>query len=185
MGSKHDLRVALFCCPLTKSRKTTDFHQSQVWLRWATAPSHSTASWSGLRIPCATSWVSQTVTRRPGLASRDQSRIARIGGHQLNLAIHESISHVLEGDRVTWFFLGGERVVWYNVLVYIYIYLFIYVYIYIHHCARAHTHTLQTSMLKLCAKPTLYSQSKANPPTSRTSPTWELKLMQWNWATLW
>jgi hypothetical protein len=75
------------------------------------------------------------------LASRDQSRIARIGGHQLNLAIHESISHVLEGDRVTWFFLGGERVVWYNVLVYIYIYLFIYVYIYIHHCARAHTHT--------------------------------------------
>jgi hypothetical protein len=119
------------------------------------------------------------------LASRDQSRIARIGGHQLNLAIHESISHVLEGDRVTWFFLGGERVVWYNVLVYIYIFIYLRIHIHPSLRARAHTHTLQTSMLKLCAKPTLYSLSKANPPTSRTSPTWELKLMQWNWATLW
>ena len=67
------------------------------------------------------------------------------------------------------FFSWWWRVVGCNVLVCINLMIWV-------HCT--HTHTLQTSMLKLCAKPTLStSRSKADPPTSRTSPT-----ESWNWC---
>lgn len=78
--------------------------------------------------------------------------------------------------RATWFFLGGERVVWYNALVYIYINIHVYYILYIHHCARAHTHS----------KPQCWSCVRSLPCIHRRKRTLQCPGLaqpeSWNWC---